>query len=191
MTMTESEKREHQRDAKHRYEESHREQLRAWVAAYRAANPEKARAQKRAQRAARREEIRAAEREAYARNKEAALAKAREKRRRNPAGLAAATRRWRAANPKARQKHDRVNYARRRGLRVRASEVVHLLEDPCAYCGGVAGSIDHIEPIARGGGGKWPNLTAACGWCNSVKGDRPLLAFLLYRAEQPKVRANG
>jgi hypothetical protein len=56
-----------------------------------------------------------------------------------------------------------------------------LVRDPCAYCGDVANSIDHIEPRVAGGTDDYGNLTAACQSCNSSKRDVPLLFFLLRR----------
>jgi 5-methylcytosine-specific restriction endonuclease McrA len=42
----------------------------------------------------------------------------------------------------------------------------------CAYCGGDAATIDHVVPRCRGGRNTWTNTVAACGRCNSAKGDR-------------------
>lgn len=42
----------------------------------------------------------------------------------------------------------------------------------CGYCGGPAGTIDHILPRSRGGGNTWVNTVAACGRCNERKADR-------------------
>ena len=42
----------------------------------------------------------------------------------------------------------------------------------CAYCGGSATTIDHINPRSRGGEDTWENLVACCLRCNNVKGDR-------------------
>lgn len=53
--------------------------------------------------------------------------------------------------------------------------------DPCAYCNGPAGEVDHIVPLARGGEDTWENLTAACLPCNRSKHARPLLVWLLTR----------
>lgn len=53
--------------------------------------------------------------------------------------------------------------------------------DPCSYCGAAGGQVDHVVPIARGGGCGWENQTAACGSCNSSKGARPLVLFLAER----------
>ena len=68
-----------------------------------------------------------------------------------------------------------------------------LLGDPCSYCGGPAGvgfgGPDHIDPFIYGGGGEWENLTAACRSCNSSKGDRPLLLWLIESPRLSKLRA--
>lgn len=42
----------------------------------------------------------------------------------------------------------------------------------CAYCGGVATTIDHVFPRSRGGLDTWENLVAACYTCNQAKGDK-------------------
>lgn len=53
-----------------------------------------------------------------------------------------------------------------------------LRRDPCAYCGGSGGHVDHIVAKKVGGGNEWWNLTAACQPCNSTKRTKPLLRFL-------------
>lgn len=57
-----------------------------------------------------------------------------------------------------------------------------IASDPCVYCGATAQSVDHIVPVAQGGGGEWDNLAPACLSCNSSKQDTKLLAFLLRTA---------
>nr|WP_274637461.1 HNH endonuclease [Microbacterium bovistercoris] len=42
----------------------------------------------------------------------------------------------------------------------------------CAYCGGHAATIDHVQPRSRGGADSWENLVACCQRCNNTKGDR-------------------
>lgn len=54
-----------------------------------------------------------------------------------------------------------------------------LLRDPCSYCGGSSGTIDHIVPVADGGTNDCWNLTSACLSCNSRKRTRSLLEYLL------------
>lgn len=61
--------------------------------------------------------------------------------------------------------------------------------DPCAYCGTPgAGTVDHVEPRSRaarglGGAHSWLNVVGACARCNGAKAARPLVAFLLTRAQ--------
>lgn len=57
-----------------------------------------------------------------------------------------------------------------------------ILRDPCAYCGGTGGTVDHITPVSLGGTNAWENLTGACLSCNSSKNAQPLLHFLAERA---------
>lgn len=42
----------------------------------------------------------------------------------------------------------------------------------CAYCGGKATTVDHVQPRSRGGEDTWDNLAAACQPCNNRKDDR-------------------
>ena len=53
--------------------------------------------------------------------------------------------------------------------------------DPCSYCGNIMEEIDHIVPVARGGGSQWDNLTPACRTCNRSKGPKSLVEFMLGR----------
>jgi 5-methylcytosine-specific restriction endonuclease McrA len=72
---------------------------------------------------------------------------------------------------------------RRAGYSPVSEDVVALLmRDPCAYCGGLGGTIDHITPIIDGGTNDDDNLTAACRSCNGRKSDRDLLTFLVVSA---------
>ena len=57
-----------------------------------------------------------------------------------------------------------------------------LRADPCAYCGGPAETIDHIESTLLGGAMSWENLTAACRSCNCSKSDKGFLIWLADRA---------
>ena len=94
-----------------------------------------------------------------------------------------------ALNYRARNR-ERVREANRRygaERRERVGVANHLLteyapvlrRDPCAYCGGDGGTIDHIEPLAAGCDHAVENLAGACRTCNARKRTRPLLAFLL------------
>lgn len=84
----------------------------------------------------------------------------------------------RQANP---EKTRAEKFARRTTGQVDLDYARLLLSDPCSYCGGAGGTIDHIVPIAKGGTNDWWNLTAACKSCNSGKCALELLEYLLRR----------
>jgi hypothetical protein len=69
-----------------------------------------------------------------------------------------------------------------------------LRADPCAYCGGVGGTVDHIAPIGKSAPrcerSAARNGTSACRACNNAKADYPLLHFLLgeHRQVRPASR---
>jgi 5-methylcytosine-specific restriction endonuclease McrA len=44
----------------------------------------------------------------------------------------------------------------------------------CQYCGrsDLSLTIDHVQPLSRGGEDTWENLVCACVQCNNRKGDR-------------------
>lgn len=63
----------------------------------------------------------------------------------------------------------------------------------CAYCGGRADTIDHVQPRSRGGAHSWENCVACCGRCNTRKADRLLseLGWALHFIPGPPARAGG
>ena len=53
----------------------------------------------------------------------------------------------------------------------------------CAYCHQPAKlTIDHIDPLSRGGAHDVDNIAGACDYCNKSKNDSPLLVWLARRA---------
>lgn len=64
---------------------------------------------------------------------------------------------------------------------------IYIKLDPCSYCGGVGGTIDHIHPRSRAnydlGTGfdrfHWTNYTGACEECNVRKNSMGLVEFLI------------
>ena len=54
-----------------------------------------------------------------------------------------------------------------------------LLKDPCPYCLGPGGTIDHVTPMSMGGSkDSIRNWSGACEACNIRRGSRALLYFL-------------
>ena len=67
-----------------------------------------------------------------------------------------------------------------------------VLNDPCPYCvvapppvalnrGQLRMSLEHVEPISRGGVNAWSNLVGAHQGCNLQRGNRSLLRYVLFR----------
>ncbi len=44
-----------------------------------------------------------------------------------------------------------------------------FFDQKCVYCGGVAWTIDHFQPLASGGGSTHSNCVPACSSCNATK----------------------
>lgn len=58
----------------------------------------------------------------------------------------------------------------------------HLRRDGCSYCGKSTMSAqtwDHVIPVSNGGDKRYTNQVSACGGCNSRKGSRSVLFFIL------------
>lgn len=55
----------------------------------------------------------------------------------------------------------------------------------CVYCGatkadGVQMTLDHVEPRSEGGSHAATNLVTCCTFCNSIRADRPLRAWVTF-----------
>ena len=99
-------------------------------------------------------------------------------------------RQWLRDHPEAAKKHLRATIRRRRAreagwtveqIQDTEAYITVLGADPCAYCGGPADTLDHIDALAAGGNHVWENLTAACRVCNSTKHTASLLTLMLRR----------
>lgn len=96
---------------------------------------------------------------------------------------------WVAANPEKVKEHNRRrNHNRRQCLLGLSSdgvtskqwqEILEVFSHSCAYCLCQATAIDHLTPIFLGGKDEPDNVVPACKRCNSSKGKKPLLQWLL------------
>lgn len=98
----------------------------------------------------------------------------------------AAGREWREANPDKMAAYSLHHSAKRRGAKgemdADTMEYIALLRhDPCSYCGGPAGEIDHITSVGHDGTNHWTNYTAACRSCNASKSANDLLTYFIRR----------
>jgi len=106
----------------------------------------------------------------------------------------AAQRAWRERNPEKWRHISRRNAARHRALdkeRRRSLEGNHTLQEwadvksacgnACAYCGRAMERLtkDHVVAVTRGGTDYASNILPACRRCNSSKGNKGLLSWLL------------
>lgn len=119
------------------------------------------------------------------RNRESGRRYAARMRAQDPEKTRAQNRKWgRNQSPEKRAKWNNYNRLRRKaaGAPALPEEVpTHLYKDLCSYCGGSAGTVDHIIPVNGGGTNGPDNFTAACWICNASKGAKSLLLFLLQR----------
>jgi 5-methylcytosine-specific restriction endonuclease McrA len=54
------------------------------------------------------------------------------------------------------------------------TEILARWKHTCAYCGGVATHLDHVEPLSKGGTDTEANIVPACAPCNLSKGAKTL-----------------
>lgn len=105
----------------------------------------------------------------------------------NPEKAAAKRRKYHLSHPEIKRDVDqrrRTRTARGRGISTPEwREIKQGTAGLCMYCACKATlTIDHIEPIARGGLHDPDNVVPACKSCNSSKNDTPLLIWLARRA---------
>ena len=177
----------------------YRKYMKAWAAQNRAVMRE----HEAKWRAENREKKNAAERARYAANREKRAATIAKWKAANPEKVRAATarhfqtekaRQRRAAYLEAHRDQFSAQYHKRRAKK-RGNPGAHTAADRrsvlasyhrlCVYCLGAAASIDHVDPVMRGGSNGVANLVPACRKCNTSKGDLPLLVWLTRRVPAP------
>jgi 5-methylcytosine-specific restriction endonuclease McrA len=127
-------------------------------------------------------------REHYAANRERVSSRVRRHAAANRERVAAKARRYYEEHPDVGRAGGARRYARKMsapGRGVSAAEWRDVLDASlglCAYCGErKALTLDHIDPLSRGGAHDPENLVAACRNCNSSKRQSPLLVWLVRR----------
>lgn len=159
------------------------------------------REREKARRHANREEFNAKQRARRDANRDRVVAWHRQYREEHRDRLNAQNRQWKANNAEKIRAYARVYYwqnlaAQRERSRVKAAlaraststrpEFVAyasvIYRDPCAYCTGPGGELDHIVPVSRGGKSDWDNSTSACSTCNRAKHAKPLLLWMAERS---------
>lgn len=110
----------------------------------------------------------------------------REYREREPERAREYVRDWKARHPDRVRAWDAANTHNRRAFKAAtarsllggysfaymAAYIADLLTQPCEYCGGEGGTLDHVVPLSRGGLHIPANLASACLRCNLSKGTR-------------------
>ena len=86
--------------------------------------------------------------------------------------------RWRGMNVEHVRQYYRERARRTRPIRDERTGQAIMRRDPCSYCGGPGGEVDHITPVTKGGPNEWDNWAGACRSCNARKRERSLLTFL-------------
>ena len=153
------------------YSKNNRERLAAYQREYRRKNP---------QLFAGYEAKRREEHSAYA------LEFARRRRAERPDDVLESNRKYRAAHP---EREALIKHRRRERMRLGAQgggvtgdewlAILESFDGKCAYCMAPADTMDHVEPLARGGLHIPENLVPACRSCNSSKNDSSLLLWLM------------
>lgn len=146
-------------------------------------NKDKVSAANRAYRTKHAEQIHKSQREWRAANKEYIARKNREWYENNKVRHRENGKRWALRNPdKMKAMYRAAHKGRKMGPKALGYASI-IVNDPCAYCGKKGGTVDHIDPIARGGSNEWNNLAGACRKCNASKCASPLIEFLARKSD--------
>lgn len=120
-----------------------------------------------------REAVRAYHRQWVEENKERYREKIREYYLRNKQKIKRRVLEWQKAHPEKKREQAMRRRARKAGCVVKAVDIQAIYErdgNCCVYCGRAEDpTIDHVEPLAKGGAHHRDNLVVACKKCNSEK----------------------
>jgi 5-methylcytosine-specific restriction endonuclease McrA len=147
------------------------------------ANPEKARASTAKWEKENPEKKRASVARWYKANPEKARARLARWRKENPEQKRASTAKWEKENPEK----IAVRGSKRRAFKYANTPISEMLTSTewlailaeanghCAYCDRIAKlTLDHVIPLSKGGKYSASNVVAACGHCNTSKGNKTL-----------------
>lgn len=153
------------------YHEANREHHNAVIAAWTKANAAKVKAQQANWYKANREKAKALRVAWMAANPERKKTKDAAWRKANPRRVVAAAERHRARKVGARGTHTGEQWL----------DLLASYHGKCVYCGAKATAQDHVVPLAGNGTNDIENIAPACKPCNSSKGTKPLLVWMLTR----------
>ena len=57
-------------------------------------------------------------------------------------------------------------------------------DEPCVYCGKPSNSWEHVVPKSKGGKKEVFNRVRACAKCNSDRGNKPFLIYMLEKKHE-------
>lgn len=169
-------------DKKHA--EKNKEKISAYQKEYREKNADAIKAQQKIWRAENKEAKAKSDREWALRNPDAVAAASKRYRERHPEKAKDNTKRYAAKNPEVRRQsiqRRRARLAQAEIKDIKLRDLKRILSRPCAYCGALSQHIDHVIPIARGGGHKIGNLIGSCQRCNQSKGAQLVSEWKLRR----------
>lgn len=172
------ENREYATERHREYVDARREEIKAYQRKHYHENIEAKREENKRYRAKDPEAARQKERDYYARTKERRRKQAREKYERQKLDPVWREREWARLNYLNRLRYDHVG-----GVSKDVAEYAMMLrKEPCEYCGTlVAGEIDHVIPLSRGGLHERENLAPCCRSCNRSKRDKTAEEFIAWR----------
>jgi len=134
-----------------------------------------------------RERAKATSKQYYVAHCEEYAASAKRWREANPEKVVAYQKQWRDANPEKWAGYSQHRRALKAAATIEDFDIMEVWEREgytCAYCGSTENlTIDHIVALADGGSHSLDNLTVACMSCNSSKGAKPLIEWLLWKTQ--------
>ena len=166
------------------YRAAHSDEITAREAAYYLENKERIVARCTAYNSKNKEKVAARKALWDTKNRERIAARRVARREANPEKVAASQAAWQKANPEKCAANRQRRRTRQANNPVEDFDVMEIWErdnHTCVYCGAPGEAIDHIVPVAEGGGWARDNLCVTCRSCNTSKGAKALIVWLTRR----------